>query len=122
MYVDDEESLVLVMTRIIEALGYRCTGFVDPHAALQAFRADPRGFGAVITDMTMPGMSGLELARALSVIRPGVPIAISSGYLASETGVNESEEKKAGVTARLGKPARMGELLTMLSGMLTKNV
>jgi len=122
MYVDDEESLVLVMTRIIEALGYRCTGFVDPHAALQAFRADPRGFGAVITDMTMPGMSGLELARALSVIRPGVPIAISSGYLASETGVDESEEKKAGVTARLGKPARMGELLTMLSGMLTKNV
>jgi CheY-like chemotaxis protein len=113
MYVDDEESLILVITRILESLGYRCTGFIEPHAALQAFRADPHVFEAVLTGLNMKSMSGLELARVLVGIRPDVPIAII-------TGAEEDDDLRGspGVRARINKPATIRELSSALSDLL----
>lgn len=79
MYVDDEPALCHVMTRILVHLGYRCTAFTDPVAALHEFRTAPHAFDAVVTDLQMPAMSGLDLARAVWSVRPGVAVAVASG-------------------------------------------
>jgi signal transduction histidine kinase/DNA-binding response OmpR family regulator len=113
MYVDDEEALILVMTRVLQSLGYRCTGFIDPHAALQAVRADPHAFDAVIADLHMKPLSGLELARALVEIRSDVPVAII-------TGAHEGDivGGSPGVRAHITKPASIKALSAVLTELL----
>ena len=113
MYVDDEEALVFVMTRLLKRLGYRSTGYSDADDALQAFRTNPQEFDAVITDMAMPKMSGARLAQELRALRPGMPVAIASGY--------ESPEMEAagrtGIT-RIAKPVSMEALSQALRTLL----
>jgi PAS domain S-box-containing protein len=96
LYVDDEEPLVYLLTRILERLGYAVSGFIDAQTALDAFRADPTAFDALVTDLSMPGLSGQELAQEVLKIRPTLPIVMTSGYvrpadreLALRTGVRE---------------------------------
>jgi signal transduction histidine kinase/CheY-like chemotaxis protein len=84
LYVDDEEPLVLLMTRMLERIGYEVSGCTDPQEALKLFRSSPQSFGAVVSDLSMPGMSGTELAREILQIRPGTPIIITSGYVRSK--------------------------------------
>ena len=81
LVVDDEEPLVRLATETLEELGYAPVGFTSSAAALEAFRADPKGFDAVITDERMPGMSGSALIRAVRGIRRSVPIVLVSGYV-----------------------------------------
>jgi len=64
-----------------EQRGFRVTAFNSSEAALQGFRADPDGFDAIITDQTMPRMSGVELARAVHELRPAIPIVLTTGYV-----------------------------------------
>jgi PAS domain S-box-containing protein len=84
MYVDDEEALVFLMERALTKLGYRVTGFSDPKAALVEFRAHPHAFDVVITDVSMPGLSGPDLAAEMRRIREHVPIIMTSGYIRQE--------------------------------------
>jgi PAS domain S-box-containing protein len=84
LYVDDEESLVFLTTRVLERLGYQVTGRIDAKQALEEFRADPERFDAVVSDLSMPGMTGPELARAILAIRPNIPIVLTSGYIRDE--------------------------------------
>lgn len=84
MYVDDEEALVFLMERALTKMGYRVTGFSDPRAALAEFRAHPHAFDVVITDVSMPGMSGPDLATELRSVREHVPIIMTSGYIRPE--------------------------------------
>jgi len=112
MLVDDEEGLVFVVSRVLTRLGYRCTGFTSPHEALQAFRTTPREFHAVITDLSMPGMGGLELIDAIRAIRADVPIAISSG-----TPDENARAKQRGVEVRIQKPATIDELAAAVAGL-----
>lgn len=84
LYVDDEEALVFLMDRALTKMGYTVTGFCDPAAALGAFRAAPRDYDVVVTDVSMPGMSGPDLAEQLLRIRADVPIIMTSGYLRPE--------------------------------------
>lgn len=81
LYVDDEEQLVFLTTRMLERQGYQVTGCTDPEKALTMFRTNPDQFDAVVSDLSMPGMSGVDLARQLLRIRPGVPIVLASGYI-----------------------------------------
>ena len=64
MYIDDEEALGSAMKRVLKLLGYRCTFYSDPRIALEAFRSDPDQFDAVISDMTMPFLSGFDVAKS----------------------------------------------------------
>jgi signal transduction histidine kinase len=80
MYVDDEETLVFLATRLITRLGYKCTGYTSAEEALEALRSDPAGIDALVTDFAMPAMSGIDLARKAREIRPDLPVAIMSGY------------------------------------------
>lgn len=96
LYVDDEESLVYLLTRVLQRLGYLVTGFVDAREALETFRSRPADFDALVTDLSMPGLSGHELAREVLKIRPALPVVMTSGYvrpadreLALKTGVRE---------------------------------
>lgn len=84
LYVDDEEALVFLTTQVLERMGYRVTGRTDAKQALSDFRADPAQFDAVVSDLSMPGMTGTELARAMLAIRPDIPIVLTSGYIRDE--------------------------------------
>jgi PAS domain S-box-containing protein len=84
LYVDDEEPLVFLMTRLLTRLGYKVTGCTDPQKALETFRSEPHGFDVVVSDLSMPQMSGIDLARELLQIRPDMPILIASGYIRPE--------------------------------------
>jgi signal transduction histidine kinase/HAMP domain-containing protein len=81
MYVDDEEPLVFLVTRLLERLGYRVCGYTRAEEAVAAYRADPTRYKLVITDLSMPGMSGMDVARSILSIRPDAKVLLVSGYL-----------------------------------------
>jgi CheY-like chemotaxis protein len=80
MIVDDERSLVALAEETLAGLGYEPVGFDSSVAALHAFRADPERFDLVLTDETMPDLTGTELAREMRQLRPDIPIILMSGY------------------------------------------
>lgn len=80
LLVDDEEMLVRLGEEMVAELGYEPVGFNSPVEALQAFRANPDRFSAVLSDETMPGMTGTQLAAQIAAIRPDIPIILMSGY------------------------------------------
>jgi PAS domain S-box-containing protein len=87
LVVDDEVSVASVISAALKRVDYRVTTFHDPKEALSAFAADPSGFDAVVTDMTMPHMTGLELIHAVRAIRPDMPAVLTSGYNKALTSV-----------------------------------
>jgi PAS domain S-box-containing protein len=107
MIVDDEPMLVALAEEMLAELGYEPVGFGSSRAALQAFRADPPRFDLVLTDEAMPDLVGIELAREIRRLRPGIPIILMSGHggvplanRAADIGVNEV----------LHKPLQRGDL------------
>ena len=80
LFVDDEEALVNMAQVFFEALGYSITATTSSAQALLLFQKDPGAFDLVITDMTMPELTGADLARALLKIRPELPIILCTGY------------------------------------------
>lgn len=101
LLVDDEPDLVLVEKEMLENLGYRVKGFTDCEEALDEFRKDPSGFDLILTDCTMPKMTGIDLAVILVKIRPDIPIVLFSGYFDKST---EEKAKQAGIKALIHKP------------------
>jgi PAS domain S-box-containing protein len=111
LYVDDEEALVVLATRSLGRLGYQITGHTDPVLALQAFRENPECFAAVVTDLSMPTMSGAELAHQVLAIRPDIPVVMTSGYIRPE---DELEARRLGVRELILKPDTIEELAKAL--------
>jgi CheY-like chemotaxis protein len=85
LFVDDEETLVRLGSRILTQLGYETAVATDPEAALAMFASNPTGFDLVLTDLTMPKMTGPTLAAEIWKIRAGLPIILLTGYSASLT-------------------------------------
>lgn len=81
LFVDDDEALVFLARRLLERMGYRVEAFLDSQRALAALTEKPDGYDILVTDLAMPGMSGLDLAARALAIRPGLPIVIMSGYV-----------------------------------------
>jgi CheY-like chemotaxis protein len=81
LYIDDDEALVFLVRRLLERRGYQVSGFTDQREGLAALRADPAGFDLVLSDYNMPGMSGLDVARAVAAIRADLPVAVASGFI-----------------------------------------
>jgi PAS domain S-box-containing protein len=107
LYVDDEQPLVFLATRMLKGLGYRVTGCTDAARALAEFRSKPKDFDLVVTDLSMPGMSGFELARELIAMRPDVPILMTSGYIRPE---DKQTARKIGIREVVLKPNTVREL------------
>ncbi len=81
LYIDDEEPLVFLAKRLFERAGYRPECFTDPDAAVQAFRCEPDRYDLVITDLSMPGTSGMEVARSVLAMNPNAKVVLASGYV-----------------------------------------
>jgi two-component system, cell cycle sensor histidine kinase and response regulator CckA len=107
LFVDDEATLTDLVKRMLGSLGYRVTTYTDPQESLENFRKHPETYDLVITDMTMPGMTGDNLAREVMAVRPGIPVMICTGF--SER-MNENQVKAMGVRALLQKPFRIKDL------------
>jgi CheY-like chemotaxis protein len=115
LFVDDEVVLVDMGERMLNALGYRVSAVANGPEALKTFRENPDDFDLVITDMTMPGMTGAELSREILKIKPGFPIILCTGF--SEF-ISEGEAKAMGIRRFLMKPVFLdtlaGEIRTVL--------
>ena len=101
LIVDDEPALVALAEEILAGLGYEPVGFESSPAALQAFRADSRRFDVVLTDETMPDLTGTELACEIRRMRADIPIILMSGY--SDAQLSERAQS-TGVVDVLRKP------------------
>ena len=107
MVVDDEAVVGEVACETLESLGYRTALFVTCEDALQAFRKGPQEFDLVITDMTMPQLTGFELGSSLRDLRPDIPLILCTGF--SDL-INEQKALDGGFQRYLMKPIMMGEL------------
>ncbi len=107
LLVDDEAFIVQLETQILTKLGYSVSATTDSLDALEIFKANPDRFDIVISDMTMPNMTGDELAIELMKIRTDIPVILCTGY--SESITNERAER-LGIKALLIKPVSMGDL------------
>jgi len=92
---------------MLESLGYKVEVRTSPIEALEAFKAQPDKFDLVITDMTMPNMTGDELAKELMSIRPDIPIILCTGF--SER-INKEKAKEMGIQKLIMKPIVQREL------------
>lgn len=81
LYLDDDEALVELVTKLFRKRDILVTGHTDQHEALQALRADPTAYDLLLTDYNMPGMSGLDVAREVGALMPDLPVAIISGFI-----------------------------------------
>ena len=117
LFIDDEEVLVEISQAIIQSLGYDVTGRTSSVEALNAFRANPSLFDLIITDMTMPNMTGVELAREIHRIKSDTPIILCTGF--SEL-INEEEAAILGIQKLLMKPLFIKDLAMTIREVLNR--
>jgi PAS domain S-box-containing protein len=115
LFVDDEEMLVLMGTSILERFGYTVTAVTSSREALTAFREEPDRYDLVITDQTMPEMTGIELAGEMLKIRPDIPIILCTGY---SNLLSEEKVRNAGLRALALKPLTKMELVNLIRRIL----
>ncbi len=114
LFVDDEGVLVFVGTMSLEQNGYRVTGMPNGESALRELRQNPGAYDAVITDLSMPGLSGLQLAHQIRKVRADLPVILLSGYVNPEDQVRAD---RLGIRAILTKPVNSYDLLNALGAI-----
>jgi PAS domain S-box-containing protein len=119
LYLDDEESLVILAKRMLERMGYAVTAFNDSGKALEAFETAPQDFDLVLTDLSMPGMSGMEVSRRVLQIRPDIPVLLATGYVRNE---DVEQARVIGIREVIWKPQTIGEMGDLLAEQLDKLV
>jgi PAS domain S-box-containing protein len=107
LIVDDEEMISMMLQLILQTLGYQATFSCNSLEALALIAQEPKAFDLLITDMTMPNLTGLELARKALSIRPNLPIILCTGF--SEL-LNKEQAQALGIGAYLMKPVSVREL------------
>jgi CheY-like chemotaxis protein len=117
MFVDDEESLCAAWAFRLRRLGYKVETFSDPLQAEQAFLADPSGYDLLVTDQTMPGLLGSELASRIMEIIPSLPVILCTGY--SQV-IDEAQARDMGIKAFLMKPYTSNQLAQTIREILDK--
>jgi PAS domain S-box-containing protein len=115
LLVDDEEIQLRTMQSMLKRLGYQVTARSSSPEALSEFQADPSGFDLVITDQTMPKMTGAKLAESFLKIRPGIPVILCTGF--SEV-VNGEKAKLLGICELVMKPFTVKEISEMIRRVL----
>ena len=115
LVIDDEGTVAHLQRRMLESLGYRVSIYTDSLEGLNAFRREPERFDLVITDMTMPGMTGDRLAEQLLATRPDVPIILCTGF--SER-ITPEKAEAIGIKGFLMKPVAKVQLAEMVRKVL----
>jgi len=118
LVVDDEQPIVSLEKQMLERLGYQITCFSGSMDALAAFTADPARFDLVITDMSMPHLTGMQLAGELVAVRPDIPIILCTGF--SEK-INGKKAEIPGIRGVLMKPVGMKDLAQKVREVLDEN-
>jgi PAS domain S-box-containing protein len=119
LFVDDEETIVRLGKELLSQLGYTVEVHTSSQEALNAFRHDPQRFDLVITDQTMPGLTGEALSRELLRIRPELPIILCTGF----SHIMTAEKAKAlGIQAYLMKPLAIRDLAPIVRHVLDKTL
>jgi len=115
LLTDDEEQIVNMVQQMLERLGYHVTARTSSVEALEAFRTQPEKFDLVITDQTMPNMTGAELAQKLMGIRPDIPIILCTGF--SEV-IPEEKARAMGFQDYVMKPIVKSEMARIIRRVL----
>lgn len=115
LFVDDEEDLASLVAEMLRLHGYQVTSMTSGIAALETFTAAPHDFDMVITDQTMPKISGMDLAEALLKVRPDLPIILCTGYSAK---ISHEAAAKIGIAEYFLKPFNAKELLRSIRKVL----
>ncbi len=117
LFVDDEPIIVDVSQQTLEHLGYKVEVRLNPREALDLFQKDPTAFDLIITDMTMPGMSGAELSKKILGIRPDMPIIICTGHSSL---IDEKMAEDMGIAAFVMKPVEMQKIARTIREVLDR--
>jgi signal transduction histidine kinase/DNA-binding response OmpR family regulator len=115
LFVDDEPAVVHLSSNMLQRAGYRVTGSTSPKEALGLFRSDPDNFDLVITDLTMPGLTGTALSAELLRLRPQVPIILITGFA---SGIDDRKARDLGIRALMQKPFSMQEMAEKVRSVL----
>ena len=116
LFVDDEDSLARLGKELLESLGYRATAITDPVEAVKLVRQSPKRFKAIITDQTMPKLTGEEIVSRLLHLNPKLPILVCTGF---SHNMNLEKARALGAAAFLMKPVQKEELATTLAEVLS---
>ena len=117
LFIDDEQILVEMSREMLKELGYEVTAATSSTRGLEIFRAHPDRFDLVVTDMTMPGMTGKELATELLEIRPDIPIILCTGF--SEL-ITKEEAKLMGIREFAIKPLNLRSIAELIRKALDR--
>jgi len=117
IYIDDEEPLVFLITRILERRGYRVLGFTQPDLALQELARHPEVIDVLISDLAMPGLSGFDVVRRAHAIRKDLPVVLVSGYVRAK---DKELAEQLGVERLILKPDTVDALAAALQEVLAK--
>ncbi len=114
LFVDDHEDIMLWGSRALEGLGYQVHGTSDSARAWDIFRNSPDGFDLLVTDLSMPGLSGDKLTKKVKRLRPGLPVIICTGF-AQSSAVSNIQEQADGI---LYKPYSMAEFSRLVRSLI----
>jgi CheY-like chemotaxis protein len=115
LVIDDEQPLAMMFSELFSTYNYDVSTFTDSREAFREFERDPDAFDLVITDYTMPELSGLELGKLLLTLRPELPVILCSGY--SEN-IDEEKASDAGFKAFFTKPINLQDLISTVSELI----
>lgn len=115
LLVDDEQQIIDFLEVALKRLGYKVSSFCDSMEAVQFFRENSNDIDLVLTDMTMPNMTGAELAREVLSIRHEIPIILTTGFSES---INKEKALRIGIAEFLTKPLRKDELAQSIRNVL----
>lgn len=115
LVVDDEASIVSLLKEVLSSHGFNVTGFTDSELALSHFKENTKKYDIVITDQTMPNLTGAELSKSLISIQPDISIILCTGY--SER-LDEKNAQNVGIKTYLNKPVSMKKLLSTITQLV----
>ncbi|NLD39591.1 MAG: response regulator [Desulfatiglans sp.] len=119
LIIDDEKSIVTLLTYLFERLGYRVTSGTDPVETCKVFENDPNRFDLIITDMTMPKMTGFDLTRRVKALRADIPVILCTGY--SDL-IDEQRAAEAGIAKYIMKPLALYNVAETVRRVLDNRV
>jgi two-component system cell cycle sensor histidine kinase/response regulator CckA len=117
LYLDDEEPQVFLVTRLLKRLGYEPSGFTRAAEALTAFKSAPHRFALVLTDLSMPGTSGIDFAREVLAAAPRTPVVIVTGCVEP---ADVTRATAAGVRSVIQKPLKVEELGSVVGRLMSE--
>ncbi len=115
LLVDDEPAIVEVLVSLLQNLGYRVTSATCSLMALESLRAAPESFDLLITDQTMPQMTGLELSREVTAVRPGLPVILCTGF---SRDIDADNAVSLGISGFAMKPVTLREIAHLIRKIL----